>query len=340
MPAQRSAGIASRRLTRGLYVTLYIEGALRRDVEPHLEPHLEPPMATTTGIGLGRLIADAVTHHRAGRLAEAEAAYLAVLTVAPGHPGTLHNLGVIAGARGEPQAAVGHFDAAIAAEPDYASAHYNRAAVCHALGRIRDAVAGFSRACAIDPGHYDAHRALGFLWLALGERDRALDHFARTYELRRGEDRTGIAAKSLNGTTQDKLLHDAAQFRFLVESLAARRRDGQRFAILADAYEQAASDIGPGAVGLSGRQLGLLGEDYNSAIHISAAPACAGSAIGERPDRDVIVQAFRGPRCARRRRLVRRSPDAGGAAPAEKFSAGEHGLARLQPHQRLRRILP
>ncbi len=253
------------------------------------------PMVTTPGTGLGKLIAGAVMHHRAGRLAEAEAAYRAVLSAAPGHSGALHNLGVIAGACGKPQAAIAHFDAAIAVAPDYAAAHYNRAVACHALGRTREAISGMSRACAIDPGHYDAHRALGFLWLAQGERDRALDHFARTYELRRGEDRTEIAASSLNHATRGKLLHDAAQFRFLVQSLAARHRDGQRFAILANAYEEVAKETGPGAHALSTRQLELIGEDYNTAIHISAAPACAGSAISERADRGAIVHAFTAP---------------------------------------------
>lgn len=261
--------------------------ALCIESDPH--PDVEPPMAAAPGVGPGKLIADAVMHHRAGRLAEAEAAYLAVLNVAPGHPGIMHNLGVIAGARGQPQAAIDHFDAAIAAEPDYSPAHYNRAVACHALGRTREAILGFSRACVIDPGHYDSHRALGFLWLAQGERHRALDHFARTYELRRGEDRTGIAAKSLSHASRSKLLHDAGQFRYL----AARRRDGQRFSTRANAYEQAAKEIGLHATGLSGRQLDLLGEDYNTAIHMSATPACAGSALSERPDRDAILRDFK-----------------------------------------------
>jgi tetratricopeptide (TPR) repeat protein len=248
-----------------------------------------PPAATTTGKGLGKLIEDAVTHDRAGQLAEAEAAYLAVLSVAPGHPGALHNLGVVAGARGHAETAIGYFDAAIAAEPHYAAAHYNRAVACCTLGRTREAILGFSRACAIDPGCYDAHRVLGFLWLEQGERDRALDHFARTYELRRGEDRTGTAGKSLTHATRSKLLHDAEQFKFL----AARRRDGGRFAILTRAYEQVAKEIGSDATALSRRQLELLGEDYNTAIHIAAAPACAVSAVAARPDREAILSAFK-----------------------------------------------
>ena len=109
------------------------------------------------------------------------------------------------------------------------------------------AIQGFERVCAIEPGHYDAHRALGFLWLAEGDRGRALDHFARTYELRRGEDRTGIASRSLTEATRSKLVHDAEQFRFLSE----RRRDRQRFEALARNYEEAAK----GAPGESGAAL-------------------------------------------------------------------------------------
>jgi tetratricopeptide (TPR) repeat protein len=264
-------------------MALCTETETRRDVEP--------ATAATAGHALGEFIADAVMHHRAGHLGEAEAAWLTVLNVVPGHPGALHNLGVIAGARGQPHAAIDRFDAVIAGQPEYAPAHYNRAIACHTLGRTSEAILGLSRTCALDPGHYSAHRALGFLWLAQGERDRALDHFARTYELRRGDDRIGIAAASLRHATRGKLLHDAEQFGFL----ATRRRDGRRFASLAKAYEQVADEIGPGAPALSARQFEELGEDYNTAIHISAAPACAESAIGERPDRDAVVRAFKLP---------------------------------------------
>ena len=72
----------------------------------------------------------------------------------------------------------------------------------------------FERVCAIEPGHYDAHRALGFLWLAEGDRGRALDHFARTYELRRGEDRTGIAAKCLTEATRTSCCMTRSSFVF------------------------------------------------------------------------------------------------------------------------------
>jgi hypothetical protein len=235
------------------------------------------------------LVADAIAHHQARRLDQAEAAYREALGVSPGHPAVMHNLGVIAATQGDHRSAIGHFDRAIAANPEYASAHYNRASAFQALGRTQEAIDSFSRVCAIEPGHYDAHRALGFLWLAEGERGRALDHFARTYELRRGEDRSGIAAKSLTWAARDKLLHDAEQFRYL----AGRRRDRQRFETLARNYEEVAKHVSNQAAPLSGEQLDTLGEDYNTAINICSMPELAGPAASHRPDRVALTQRFR-----------------------------------------------
>ena len=222
-----------------------------------------------------KLVADAIALHKAGRLDAAERSYRAALRITPGHGAITHNLGVLAAAQGKHADAIGHFDVAIAAEPRYASAHYNRAAALEASGRTREAIAGYSRACAIEPEHYGSHRAL--------------DHFARTYELRRGEDRSGIAAASLTTANRGKLLHDADQFRYL----APRRRDGQRFELMGRAYEQAAAGAPAEAAPLSPAQLELLGEDYNTAIHIHSAPEIADGAVSARPDRDALIARYR-----------------------------------------------
>jgi hypothetical protein len=243
-----------------------------------------------TSVDFRALVADAVARHREGRLTEAEALYRAALGLSPGHAAVTHNLGVVAAAQGRHRDAIGCFDAAIAADPGYGAAHYNRALALIALGQTDDAIAGFARACQLDPQHYEAHRALGFLWLSKGELGRALDHFARTYELRRGEDRTTIAIKSLTTTARHKLKHDAEQFRYL----ASRARDARRFQMLAQDYEAVAADIGDGAVTLTDAQAELLGEDYNTAIHVRGAPQLAERALGQRPERDTIVHSFNG----------------------------------------------
>ena len=71
------------------------------------------------------------------------------------------------------------------------------------LGETEEAITALRRATQLDPQFYEAHRALGFLYLSRGERGRSLDHFARTYELRRGDDRTTIARKSLTAATRN-----------------------------------------------------------------------------------------------------------------------------------------
>jgi tetratricopeptide (TPR) repeat protein len=236
-----------------------------------------------------RLLVDGAAHLRAGRLADAEGIYRAALAISDGHAIPELNLGVIAATRRDGRTALSHFDRAIAAQSNYALAHFNRANTLLALGNVREAIGSFSRVCAIEPEHYDAHRALGFLWLGQGARDRALDHFARTYELRRGEDQSGMAKKSMTEATKYKLQHDAEQFRFL----SNRRRDGRRFELLAQVYEEVAEQVPQETMRLTEEQLEILGEGYNTAIHIRAAPEIPGHAVRARWSRDDLTLQYR-----------------------------------------------
>ena len=98
------------------------------------------------------LVAEAVKHHEAGRLTEADAVYRAALALSPGHAAVTQNLGVIAATLGQHDAAIARFDEVIAREPAHVPAHYNRAAALQALGRTQDAIKGFSRVCTLEPG--------------------------------------------------------------------------------------------------------------------------------------------------------------------------------------------
>ena len=232
-------------------------------------------------------IAAATTHFQADQMAEAERDYRAALAAVPADPAVTNNLGVVVAAQGRHREAVGCFDEALRADPAFTSAHYNRAVALLKLGNVADAIKAFSRAASLDPQHYEAHRALGFLWLSLGERGRALDHLARTYELRRGDDRTGIARKSLTTATRDKLQHDAEQFLYL----SRRTRDRLRFDLLARNYRATAEQVPDQVTPLSDAQIKVLGEDYNTAIHLRAAPEVAGRAVNE-PDRAALAAQF------------------------------------------------
>ncbi len=117
---------------------------------------------------------------------------------------------------------------------------------------------------------------------------RALDHLARTYELRRGDDRTTIALKSLTTATRHKLEHDAEQF----EHLSQRTRDRLRFELRARNYRTVAEQITNRLTTLSDAQIDVLGDDYNTPIHLRAAPEIAGGAVNQRADLGALTAQF------------------------------------------------
>jgi len=245
-------------------------------------------MAKQTSAEFCALVAGGMNHLQGGRAAEAENSYRAALALLPGDPAVTHNLGVAIAAQGRHREAVGCFEAALSADPGFVSAHYNRAVALKTLGETQEAIKAFSRAATLEPQHYQAHRALGFLWLSHGERGRALDHFARMYELRRGDDRTTIALKSLTTTTGHKLRHDAEQFHYLSQ----RTRDRLRFELLARSYLEIAKQVPDEVVTLSDAQVDVLGEDYNTPIHLRPAPEVAERAVNERADRAALTAQF------------------------------------------------
>ncbi len=234
------------------------------------------------------LVADAAAQFQSGRLAEAESAYRAALAIAPDDSAVMHNLGVVIAAQGRQREAVECFDKALRADPGFVSAHYNRGIALMQLREMAEAIKAFGRTAQLEPQHYEAHRTLGFLWLSAGERGRALDHFARTYELRRGDDRTPIARKSLTAAKHDKLEHDAEQFTYLSQ----RSRDRLRFELLARSYRAVAGELSNEITQLSDAQIEALGEEYNTPIHLRAAPELAGSPIAERANRAELTAQF------------------------------------------------
>ena len=67
-------------------------------------------MAKQTSAEFRALVADAMAHFQAGRLAEAESAYRAALAIVPADPAVTHNLGVAIAAQGRHRDAIGCFD--------------------------------------------------------------------------------------------------------------------------------------------------------------------------------------------------------------------------------------
>ena len=81
-------------------------------------------MAKQTSAEFRALVADAMPYFQGGRLAEAEIAYRAALTILPADPAVTHNLGVAIAAQGRHREAAGCFEQALRADSGFVAAHY------------------------------------------------------------------------------------------------------------------------------------------------------------------------------------------------------------------------
>ena len=162
--------------------------------------------------------AEALGHHRAGRVSEALALYRGILEADPRHADALHMSGEIAlragrpdlaaeltgkaleihgdasiilvtygaalGAQGKLVEAAAVYGRALALDPKCAAAHCNLGATLRELGRPADAVASCRRAIALQPDFPEALCNLGAALHALGEPDEAADAFRRALALK------------------------------------------------------------------------------------------------------------------------------------------------------------
>src|ERR1700678_4330055 len=94
------------------------------------------------------LVEIGLQHHKAGRLAEAENAYLDALAKRPNHPDALHLLGVLAGQVGQYKSAAEKIALAISINPDAAEYYANLAEMQRLQGLIGDAITTAQRALA------------------------------------------------------------------------------------------------------------------------------------------------------------------------------------------------
>lgn len=154
----------------------------------------------------------ALEHHRAGRLAEAEAIYRQLLGHSPHHPVALHMLGLIAHQVGNGDAAIELITGAVTARPDYAEAHANLGAVCLGCNRLEQSIASSSKALALDSKYTDARINLALAYLGQGELEQAIPHFERAADERPGsaEAQNGLGFAFL---TQGKVEQAIACFR-------------------------------------------------------------------------------------------------------------------------------
>ncbi|MBT6274912.1 MAG: tetratricopeptide repeat protein [Chromatiales bacterium] len=115
----------------------------------------------------------ALQHHRAKQLPQAESLYRQILQVDPNQTNALHLLGVIAYQVEQYDVAVELINKALATKPDYVEALNNLGRALQAQGHLNAAAASYRKALTLDCEFIAAHSGLGTILQAQGALDEA-----------------------------------------------------------------------------------------------------------------------------------------------------------------------
>jgi tetratricopeptide (TPR) repeat protein len=130
------------------------------------------------------LLSQALSLHKAGRRAEADAAYRAVLAAEPDNAQALHLYGVLRHQSGDSASAVALIDQAIARQLGGAECWFNLGLAHVNLGDMNGAAAAFQRATTIKPDWPEPHYDLGNALARMGRHEEAVRAFRAALRLR------------------------------------------------------------------------------------------------------------------------------------------------------------
>ncbi len=144
---------------------------------------LKAPAQPAERRSVEQLVAEALAHHEAGRIDQAERGYLAAQAADPDHADPPHFLGVIAHQRGDHARAVQLMRLAIERNPAVASYHNNIGEALRALGRMTEAGIAYSEALRLAPDYPLAHLNLGILLHDIGLHTLAIEHLQKSLKV-------------------------------------------------------------------------------------------------------------------------------------------------------------
>jgi tetratricopeptide (TPR) repeat protein len=128
-------------------------------------------------------IDDAIRHHEAGHLGEAERLYRSMLDAEPHHADALHLLGVLLTQVGQYDGAVENIQAALDVNRDSALFQSSLAQVFFRTGKFVEAIQMLERVVARQPDSFQAFSDLGAALQESGALDRAIEAYRRSIEL-------------------------------------------------------------------------------------------------------------------------------------------------------------
>ena len=130
-----------------------------------------------------KLMQDAVVHHGAGRLVDAEVLYQKVLKNNPKHAAALNMVGVIAYQGGHFEDAILQIQNSIDQQPNFADAYGNLGLVLAAVNRDLEAIERFQKAISLKPDYTAAHFNLGNVFLGMKNLEQAEKSFQNVVSL-------------------------------------------------------------------------------------------------------------------------------------------------------------
>ncbi len=128
-------------------------------------------------------IDQALAHHQAGRLQQAETMYRQILMSRPNHPDALHLLGMIALQAGNHDTAVKLIKRAVEVKPDISVYHHSLAQALRTSRKLDQAITAYRQAIALNLDLVEAHNDLGTALQEQGELSEAIVAFRNTVAL-------------------------------------------------------------------------------------------------------------------------------------------------------------
>ncbi len=126
---------------------------------------------------------EAITHHGAGRLTEAETIYRQILLDDPKNAEVLHRLGVVALQTDHLEAAQKLIEKAITCSPDFADAYCNLGIILKKQDKLTEAAKAYEAAIKLNPDMAEAYSNLGNILKDLGQFEDAVHIYAKALDL-------------------------------------------------------------------------------------------------------------------------------------------------------------
>jgi predicted O-linked N-acetylglucosamine transferase (SPINDLY family) len=132
---------------------------------------------------LQQIFRQALAHHRAGEITQAEALYRDFISRDPSFPQVYFNLGIILRIRGRYEEAIAEYQRALALDPGSAEAWNNLGVVQRAMGKLDEAIASFGRALECKRDYVDALNNLGAALKDAGQIEESLQQLKHAVTL-------------------------------------------------------------------------------------------------------------------------------------------------------------